>query len=112
MASCDADGIFTKIYVGQAGRNSDDGVFRACCLDQQLDRNDLDIPEGKSLPHDIQMFPYYFVADKAFPLKPYLMRLYPRRIHDNKKTIFNYRLSRGQKTIEYAFGMMAKKFQV
>jgi len=94
MASCDADGIFTTIDVGQAGRNSDGGVFRACRLGQWLDIIGLDIPTGIKLPHDqgdIQMFPYYFVADEAFPpLKSYLMRPYPRRVLDNKKRIFNY----------------------
>jgi len=115
MASCDADGIFTTIDVGQAGRNADAGVFRACRLGRWLDINGLDIPTGIKLPHDegdIQMFPYYFVADEAFPLKSYLMRPYPRRVLNNKKRIFNYRLSRGRKTIECAFGMMASKFKV
>ncbi|KAL4153123.1 hypothetical protein QTP88_000956 [Uroleucon formosanum] len=115
MASCDADGIFTTIDVGPAGRNSDGGVFRACRLGRLLDINGFDIPTGIKLPHeqgDIQLFPYYFVADKAFPLKSYLMRPYSRRVLDNKKRIYNYRLSRGRKTIECAFGLMASKFKI
>lgn len=40
------------------------------------------------------------------------MRPYPRRILDNVKRVFNYRISRGRKTIECTFGMMTEKFQV
>jgi|UniRef100_A0A2S2QP62 hypothetical protein len=40
------------------------------------------------------------------------MRPYPRRVLNNKKRIFNYRLSRGRKTIKCAFGMMYSKFKV
>jgi len=112
MVSCDADGIFTTIDVGQAGRNSDGGVFRACRLGRWLDINGLDIPTGITTKVVYKCFHNSIVADEAFPLKLYLMRLYPRRVLDNKKRIFNYRFSRGRKTIECAFGMMASKFKV
>lgn len=42
----------------------------------------------------------------------YLLRPYSKRVLDNIKRIFNYRLSRGRKTIECTFGMMTEKFQV
>jgi hypothetical protein len=54
----------------------------------------------------------YFAGDEAFPLTRYLLRPYPERTLDNVKRIFNYRLSRGRKTIECAFGMASEKFQV
>jgi hypothetical protein len=57
-------------------------------------------------------FPYYFAGDEAFPLTRYLLRPYPKRTLDNVKRIFNYKLSRGRKTIECAFGMASEKFQV
>lgn len=40
------------------------------------------------------------------------MRPNPQRTLTNKKRIFNYRLSRGRKTVECSFGMMSQKFQV
>jgi hypothetical protein len=49
---------------------------------------------------------------EAFPLTRYLLRPYPKRTLDNVKRIFNYRLSRGRKTIVCAFGMASEKFQV
>ena len=40
------------------------------------------------------------------------MRPYAKKILNNLKRIFNYRLSRGRKTIECRFGMAAEKFSV
>nr|CAI5821489.1 unnamed protein product [Callosobruchus analis] len=116
LGCCDADGYFTAIECGFAGRNSDGGVFQASTFGQWLERDGLNIPAlGTYLPNDEDtgnIFPYYFVGDNAFPLKKYLMRPYSVRNMDNVKRIFNYRLGRGRKTIECVFGMMSQKFQV
>lgn len=114
MAVCDADGLFTMVETGFAGRNNDGGIFRESRMHYWLERNGLNIPENSPLPHDEsqQDFPFYFVGDNAFPLKQYTMRPYPLTSLDNKKRIFNYRLSRARKTIECSFGMMTEKFQV
>lgn len=80
-----------------------------------LINSQLGIPAPSKLPlddYDDCLFPYYFVGDEAFPLSRYLLRPYSKRILDNTKRIFNYRLSRGRKTIECTFGMMKEKFQV
>lgn len=114
LAVCDADGLFTIIETGYAGRNNDGGIFRASNFNHCLERGRLNLPTTACLPNDEsrQNVPYFFVGDNAFPLKRYLMRPYPVRTLDNKKRIFNYRLSRGRKTIECTFGMMTQKFQV
>lgn len=114
LGCCDADGFFTIIDCGFAGRNSDGGVFRVSTIGRLLERANTSIPTAGQLPHDEgeNEFPYYFVADNAFPLRRNLMRPYPDRNLTNKKRIFNYRLSRGRKTIECTFGMMTQKFQI
>lgn len=114
MACSDADGNFIMIETGYAGRNSDGGVFKASRMGRWLQQGLLDLPEPKPLPRDEtgQNFPHYFVADEAFPLQKYLMRPYPKRRLNNKNRIFNYRLSRGRKSVECSFGMMTQKFQV
>ncbi|XP_067636573.1 putative nuclease HARBI1 [Eurosta solidaginis] len=113
LACCDADGIFTSIEFGFAGRNSDGGVFRISTFGRWLESYN-NLPSPKELPHDDSgnKFPYYFVADNAFPLRKNVMRPYPERNIVNKMRIFNYRLSRSRKNIECSFGMMVKKFGV
>lgn len=73
LGCCDADGYFTTIECGFAGRNSDSGVFQASNLGKWLERDGLNIPNSDSpLPHDEDsgnIFPYYFAGDNAFPLK-------------------------------------------
>ncbi|CAH2007715.1 unnamed protein product [Acanthoscelides obtectus] len=114
MACSDADGLFTYIETGFAGRNSDGGIFRASAIKHFIEGDNLDLPTPLRLPNDDNnyKFPFYFVGDEAFPLLHYLLRPYPQRVLDNTKRIFNYRLSRGRKTVECAFGMMTEKFQV
>ncbi|KAJ8963517.1 hypothetical protein NQ314_005572 [Rhamnusium bicolor] len=82
MACADADGIFTTIDVGAAGRNIDGAVFRASAIGKLLEKEKLNIPR-----------------DEAFPLKRNLMRPYPQRSLDNEKRQFNYRLSRARKSV-------------
>jgi len=112
MACADADGIFTTIDVGEAGRFSDSAVFRASNLGKLLDTDKLHIPKPTPMPNDAFDFPFYMVGDEAFPLKINLMRPYPKRVLDNEKRIFNYRMSRGRKSVECAFGMLASKFEI
>lgn len=78
MACSDADGLFTLIECGYAGRNSDGGIFHASAIKQWLE-NTANIPAPSRLPNDEQEYPYYFVGDEAFPLLRYLMRPYPKR---------------------------------
>ncbi|XP_060876779.1 uncharacterized protein LOC132949746 [Metopolophium dirhodum] len=114
MACVDADGLFTTIDVGEVGRNSDGAVFRTSNLGRALNLGVLQLPPSKPLPssNDENDFPFYFVADEAFPLTKYIMRPYPKRSLDNKKRVFNYRLSRGRKSVECAFGMLVSKFRL
>ncbi|XP_008188347.1 protein ANTAGONIST OF LIKE HETEROCHROMATIN PROTEIN 1-like, partial [Acyrthosiphon pisum] len=114
MATADADGKFITIDVGEYGRNSDSKVFKESAFGQLLFKKKLNLPENACLPHEENdpTFPYYFVADEAFPLLDNVMRPYPRRSLTNTKRIFNYRLSNGRKSVECAFGMMASKFRI
>lgn len=115
MACADAEGSFTSIDVGDYGRNSDSGVFRNSSLGQALYNNTLNIPEPSPLPGEEefgQSFHYYFAADEGFPLSTNILRPYNNRVLNNNRRIFNYRLSRGRKIVECAFGMLVSKFRV
>lgn len=52
LGCCDADGMFTMIETGYAGRNSDGGIFRASIIKRMLCNSQLDIPPPFKLPLD------------------------------------------------------------
>ena len=57
--------------------------------------------------------PHVIIGDEAFPLKTYLMRLYPKpQLQVERKQIFNDRLSRARKVVENIFGILAQKFSL
>lgn len=81
LATADADGKFITIDVGEYGRNSDGRVFKECSFGKKLLQKELDLPEPSTLPGEENElpYPYYLVADEAFPLVEHLLRPYPRR---------------------------------
>lgn len=114
MAMADSKGIFTLVDIGDIGRNSDGSIFRNSSIGKRLKQGELNIPSPNRLPRsrDKGTFPYYCIADEAFLLLPTLLRSFSRRVLNDAKRIFNFRLSRGRKSVECAFGMLSSKFRV
>jgi len=107
LAACDAQYCFTLVYVGDAGRHSDGGVFANSKFGKKLMENSLNIPPHDNI--DTEVFPYCMAADAAFPLKPSIMRPYPGKSSFREDKIFNYRLSRARRVIENTFVIMSSK---
>jgi hypothetical protein len=99
---------------GSFGKNSDGGIFARSKFGEYLEKGTLNILQGRELPGTDFVAPYVIVGDEAFPLKTYLMRLYPgsQVNRDNEKQNFNYRLSRAKRVAENAFGILSQKFQI
>lgn len=112
LAMCDSDCKFTMIDIGQAGSQSDGGVFNRSKFHEALQESKIKFPDMKPFSSNGVPYPFVIVADEAFPLKPYLMRNYPRSQLDDKKRIYNYRLSRARRTIENAFGILRARWQI
>ena len=112
MAVCDAYYQFTLVDVGDAGRQSDGGVYSNSKLGFAIDNQLLGIPSSEKLPSSEIKVPSVFVADDAFPLKSYIMKPYPGKQGDVTKRIFNYRLSRARRIIENTFGIATSRFRV
>jgi len=93
MATADADGKFITVDVGEFGRNSDGRVFKEWAFGQLLLEKKFNLPDDSCLPNEENSlpFPYYFVADEAFPLLENVLRPFPRRSLTNRRRIFNYR---------------------
>uniref|UniRef100_A0A8C5E829 DDE Tnp4 domain-containing protein n=1 Tax=Gouania willdenowi TaxID=441366 RepID=A0A8C5E829_GOUWI len=101
LALVDADYKFRCIQVG----DWEDKRWMVECMQDQT---------CTSLPGAAHLgdVPFAMVADAAFPLKPYLMKPYPRHNLTKKKRIFNYRLSRARMIVENAFGILASQWRI
>ena len=115
LALVDADYKFVWADIGGRGAVSDAQQWNMCELREGMedpDNNILHIPRPAPLPNDTQDVPYFIIADDAFALKPTLMKPYGGRVLTHDERIFNYRLSRGRRVVENAFGILANRFQV
>ena len=83
-------------------------------LGKALQAGDLDVPLPALLPSapELGNVPYVFVADEAFPMKPYLLRPYPGRHHQEDMRVFNYRLSRARRIVENCFDILMQRWRV
>ena len=70
------------------------------------------IPKDAPLQEGCINVPYTFVSDDAFALKTYMMKPYAQKKLDNKKSIFNYRLSRARRISENFFGILVNRFRI
>jgi hypothetical protein len=114
MAVVDANYKFVLIDVGGYGRNSDGGVLSNSKFGKALTCGQLNIPPAKPLPFSKSAvsIPHVIVGDEAFPLKTYMMRPYAGRGLNDRKTIFNYRLSRARRCSENAFGILVQRWRI
>ena len=73
---------------------------------------EINLPDDEPLPNDDRPHPYFMLSDDAFALKAYRMKPYSRRNMTYEEKIANYRISRGRRVVENAFGIMALRWQV
>lgn len=105
------DVLLNKKNDSFVGSISDGGIWSQTNLAADLESNAADLPEltpGRDIP-----FPYVTVADEAFPLKPYLMRPFSRRVKrlTDEERVFNYRLCRARLCIENTFSILASRWR-
>ena len=112
LAVCDANYIFTMVDIGDAGRQSDGGVYKNSKLGYAINNNLINRPLPSALNVVEKVYPYVFVADDAFQMTHIMLKPYPRFANDISKKVFNYRLSRARRVIENSFGIAAARFKV
>ena len=113
LAVCNARYEFLLVDIGDSGRQSDGSVYNNSHLGHAIENNLLDIPKPEKInPDSSKLYPFVFVADDAFGLKPHMMKPYPNQNQSIEQRIFNYRLSRARRVIENTFGIATSRFKV
>ena len=122
LALVDFDYKFTFSDVACQGRISDADVYNNSALSFVIENEQLNLPEPCELPiidtawtqdEVAEMkIPFMFVAYDAFPLIRHILKPYGQRNLDDKKRIYNYRLSRFRRVTENAFGIWACRYRI
>nr|XP_048696687.1 uncharacterized protein LOC125632479 [Caretta caretta]XP_048696688.1 uncharacterized protein LOC125632479 [Caretta caretta] len=94
---------FTDINVGWPGNVHDARIFRNSGLFEQLQEGTY-FPDQKITIGDVEM-PIVILGDPAYPLLPWLMKLYTGSL-DSSKEQFNYELRKCRMVIECTFGRL------
>ncbi|CAM4388262.1 unnamed protein product [Lepidochelys olivacea] len=98
QALVDHKGRFTNINVGWPGKVHDARIFRNSGLFKRLQEG-IYFPDQKITVGDVEM-PIVILGDPAYPLMPWLMKLYTGSL-DSSKELFNYKC---RMVVECAFG--------
>lgn len=99
MAVIDHNYCFRCVDIGYYGRNTDIGVFKNCSLYPHLENNLLLLENG------------VLVGDDAFPLKPYLLKLYKHTLNI-RENIYNYRLTRAREIVENGVDILISRYRI
>ena len=103
-----ANANYELIYVhfGTNGRVSDGGVIEHTDFYERLTSGRLNLPPPSN------GLPFVFVSNEAFALRGNLLKPYNVKMLDDRRRIFNYRLSRARRIIENVFGILVNRFGV
>lgn len=88
-------------------------MFAKSALKKLLEKCKSVLPEPRRLPYTNKMCPLVILADRAYPLKPYLMKPYVGEWSNltEEQRLFNVRLATARRTVECAFGQVVSQFQ-
>ncbi|GBP12610.1 Protein ALP1-like [Eumeta japonica] len=113
MAIVDARYRFILADFGTNGRVSDEGVLQNTKFFKKLQNKKFNIPDPENIESSSRCLPYVFVTDDAFPLRAVMLKPYRQAgLNNHEKKIFNYRLSRARRLVEYAFGILSSRFRI
>ena len=90
LTVCNENYRFTIVDIGEAGRQTDGGVFSNSNLGLSILKNLLPVPKPRKLDSTGTLYPYVFLADDAFPLRANLLKPYAATNLEIRKLVANY----------------------
>lgn len=114
LAICDAHKSFIYVDIGSYGQQTDGGILFNSTFGKRMDMNKLNLPPPCPLPHTSTAFPFFIIADSAFPLRENLLTPYAGD-HLNLSAMqanFNREQCSVRKIIENAFAILVRRWQV
>ena len=85
MATVNANYEFVMVEFGDYGRLSGGSVFSSSHLGHAINTGCLNLPASRTLGNSRKKYPYVFVRDDEFPLKPCLMKVASRAKNDQRR---------------------------
>ena len=85
------------------------GICSYSVVQRRIENGALGLPPPEPLGQDLH---YFLLGDDTFALMPCLVKPYSRRQLTREERIANYRISRGSRVMENAFGILASRFRV
>ena len=98
--------------VGATGSISTAQIFKYGDLRCKIEDGSIGSPESESLVIGGLKVNFFILGYDAFSLKLWLMKPYSRWGMDLGQTVFNYRISRGRRVVENAFGILTSGFRI
>ncbi|KAM4042051.1 uncharacterized protein ACNLHF_012907 isoform 1-T4 [Anomaloglossus baeobatrachus] len=113
MAIADAQYRFIAVDIGAYVRSILSQRFMVSPMGRRIYGNDFNFPQPRPLPDTSgPPLPFVVVGDKAFQMSENLLTPYSSHDLNPTRQMFNYRLTRAQRMVEGAFGLMTAKWRI